>query len=698
MGPLQFSGSPWFLLLLAPGLFILWRQYRAGSRRSLALPLLQGAALVLLVLSLTGPELVRTRAEFHDPAVAILRDRSGSFDGGAYLGLAEEYRAVEEAIAAEFRKRGFEVRVADFHERAWPVSGFREDGAGEPSGSPDGDVPLTGFASLADFLDTAGGPNLQGAFLFTDGRANLDSGKAARKWPVPLFPVALPVRSVSEVQPERVALEEGPGGEGGIEAEWMPVGPQAAGPELRILQDGRVIFRAELPLGEEGGEKRSARIPWKPKSGSGALGVSGPKGPAMWKGGGGGFRAVVQPRGGRGNFDPWNDTLPVASPSARGERRIAVIKPLRSLDEKAMMDFLRAWEDVRVETPAAEEIAGAGAGDQIWVDASLPATKPGVLEALRATPASVIVYARHGSLPDALAGIRLSGLRFTAAAEVRVSRSAADVFPPGVVRLGSISSGALELPASGPPWREAAAATEGGRRGVLAGWFPLGPGKEALFLALPRQWDLLFDPQSDFAVRDNLAQTFRAAYRLAERELGAVKAHRPAVAHAGVPFDLEFAVPAATTGGEGGPGSLDVVARAGGKDAEVWTLKGPGPGTFRLEGRVLPAGSYTLELRRGGDPIWSDSLRVAPKASLELARIGFDRDGLSGLASRSGGRVLAPDPAPAGVASWLPDLPGAQIRVERTEATRLYNTRLLFLLVVALLTASWLLRKRWNLD
>src|SRR5690606_36845285 len=135
----------------------------------------------------------------------------------------------------------------------------------------------------------------------------------------------------------------------------------------------------------------------------------------------------------------------------------------------------------------------------------------------------------------------------------------------------------------------------------------------------------------------------------------------------------------------------ELIVRAGGAEAERWLLQGPGPETFRLESRVLPAGAFALELRRGGRILWSDSLRVEPKAALELARIGFDRRALAGLASRSGGRVLASDTALRAVASWLPDLPGAQVRVERTEATRLYNTRLLFLLIVALLTASWLL-------
>ncbi|HLP40571.1 MAG TPA: hypothetical protein VK465_03610, partial [Fibrobacteria bacterium] len=68
------SGSPWFLLLLVPGAFILWRQYRGrrgGGPRGSALLALQAAALLILVVSLTGPELARRHAEFRDPAVTL---------------------------------------------------------------------------------------------------------------------------------------------------------------------------------------------------------------------------------------------------------------------------------------------------------------------------------------------------------------------------------------------------------------------------------------------------------------------------------------------------------------------------------------------------------------------------------------------------------------------------------------------------
>ena len=697
MTSLHFSGSPWFLLLLAPGLFILWRQYRggAGARgrgQGMVLMLLQAAALLLLVASLMGPEWVRRHAEFHNPSVMILRDRSGSFQAGAYLGLGEEYTRLEEAIAAEYRSRRFDVMVADFNERAWPVSGFpgKSSDAVEPGGAASGtsgpDAPPTSLAALADFVDSAGGQNLQAAFLFSDGRANLDSGKASRTWPVPVYPIVLPVKKVSEIQPDRVGFSspEGNGDPGGLEVAWSPVGPVSAGPTVRILKGDKTLYTGELPLSDAQGDFRVATLTWRPGAGQGKMED---------------LRAVVVPAGGRGNFDPYNDTLAVSAWGGRGERRILVVKPLRSLDEKGMMDLFNALDDARVELMSVEEIMARplSAKDQVWVEAGV-LSRGGLLKTLRETSAKVVAYARPGALPADIAGVKVKRVEFSPGAETRAARAAADVFPDGVVRLKSIASRSLAAPASEPPWREAAVLSEGGRRGILMGWFPLGPGKEAFFLALPPMWDLLFDPQADFATRENLGQILRATALLAEREEGVVKAVHPRRAYAGIPFDLEFTLPASA---EGRPASgLEVaVSSRNGEGAAKWPITGPGPETFRLEGRTLAAGRYTLSLMRGGELLWRDSLEVAAKPSLELARIGFDRPALLDMAGQSGGRLIAPEPGePSKVALTLPNLPGAQIKVERTQSTRLYNTRWQFLLAVLLLTASWLLRKRWDYD
>ncbi|HLP42583.1 MAG TPA: hypothetical protein VK465_13825, partial [Fibrobacteria bacterium] len=373
-----------------------------------------------------------------------------------------------------------------------------------------------------------------------------------------------------------------------------------------------------------------------------------------------------------------------------------VAKPLRGLDEKGMMDLLRGREDLRVGMVALSELGAARltAKDQVWVEAGLAASPGPVLDELRRTSARVVLYARPGALPASLAGLPLRRGTFSPAAEARPARAAADVFPSGVVRLRSISEGSLEAPLAEAPWREAAVLAEGGRKGLLMGWFPLGGGKQALFLVLPPLWDLLFDPQADFAAREALEGLLTATWALAEREEGAFKVLRPRVAYSNLPFDLEFTLP--------GPaarqaGDLELRAREAGGRTERLELEAAAGGAYRARNISLPAGAWMLEMARGGEVSWRDSLPVQPRAALELSRIGFDRASLLAIAAASGGRVLEPDAA-ARVTSMLPDPRGSQIKVERTTAIRLYNTRLLFLLAVALLAASWLLRKRWDLD
>jgi hypothetical protein len=124
------TGSLWFLLCLPPGLVILWHQYRVGIVHSgprfgrHILFGLQALALFILTLSLTGPELRTHQGVFHKSSILILRDQSGSFRNGVYLGLGEAYAKFTEVLQQNYQSQNIEVRIADFSENTWPVSGF----------------------------------------------------------------------------------------------------------------------------------------------------------------------------------------------------------------------------------------------------------------------------------------------------------------------------------------------------------------------------------------------------------------------------------------------------------------------------------------------------------------------------------------------------------------------------------------------
>jgi hypothetical protein len=698
MYSLHLANSPWFLLLIPPGLWILWRQYRGfaagaggpGSGRILFA--LQAAAMIVLALSLTAPELRRHRVEFHNPAILILRDQSSSFRAGAYLGLGGAYRDFQARLEETYRGRKFDVRVADFAASAWPVSGFARASGAPSDAAAAGDGALTSLAASADFVDSAAIPNLQAVFLFSDGVSNLDSGRASRTWRFPLYPVVFAPDSVSEIQPvqARVYLNpEGAAARADLEVAWRRVGKAGGDPALRILQGGRTLLARKLPAGAAAqGEAGKIRFPWNPDRS--ALESREP------------LRAVLQPSDPAADFDPWNDTLGAAFPQGRAERVIHVLRPVRSLDEKGMLGILQSWEGTRVDFFGPEDVGQArfapAPGDQIWVEAG---SLSGRLQAwLAGAAAKAVVYVRSeaGRGPQ-VPGIPAKAWRaFSAAAELKASRSAAEAFPDEAVRLKSLADAPLELPEAGEG--TLVEAREGGKRGMLMGRIPLGEGRRAFFFCLPAVWGPLFDPQGDFATRENIAAYVRAAHALAAREDGTVRVTLPARAYHQVPFDVDAHAPD-KPGDAKAAGSLvfAAVPERGGAPAfsQSWTGPPAGAADARIKGVSLAQGRYRLELRAGADVLWRDSLDVLPRAALELARIGFDRGTLDDAATRSGGRVIEP-----GVSSMLPgalpDLPGAQIRMEKTSSIRLYNTLVQCLLILALLSLSWLLRKKWDFD
>lgn len=704
MYSLHLSGHPWFLLLIPPGLWILWRQYRGFSggdgfpRARGLLFALQALAFVMLVVSLTAPELRRHKVEFHNPAVLILRDQSASFRNGAYLGAGARYKEFEDLLARTYGARKFDIRVIDFAETAWPVSGFPKPGRPEAVKADGDDASLTSLAALADFVDSAAIPNLQAAFLFSDGRSNLDSGRASPMWRIPLYPVIFPSDSIAEIQPERAQLSLNQGAAGGavdVEVAWRPVGKTGRDASLKILQGNRTLLTRRLAARAQTqgtpadsnrpklGEEEKIRFAWNPDRS-----VLEGRDP---------IRAVVQPIEAAADFDPYNDTLGVSFPQGRADRIIHVLRPVRSLDEKGMLGILEAWEGTRVSFFGVEDIGRMTltAKDQVWVEAGALGAQGRLLAWLQTTPAKVAVYSRtdSGRNPQIPGIAPVPWHSFSPAAEIKVGKAAAEAFPDEAVRLKSLASEPMEAPeASGSAWVEL---LEGGRRGMLMGRIALGQGKRAFFFSLPAIWDPLFDPQSDFATRENIAGYVKAAQILAGLEDGAVRVSRPARVYHMVPFDVEIRVPEKPETGKGAVGPLVFSITGGAGFSREW----PQPGM--IKGVALARGRYQLRLQAGTETLWRDSLEVAPKAALELARIGFDRGSLEDAAMRSGGKIVEPAGRlsdSGAVTSMLPNLPAAQIRMEKTADFRLYNTLAQCIFVLVLLSLSWFLRKKWDLD
>jgi hypothetical protein len=692
MYSIHFTGSAWFLLLIPPGLWILWRANSYGGagggsgggagrarpgKPGRILFGLQALALILMALSLAAPELRRHHVRFHNPVILILRDQSASFRAGATLGLGGRYAEFRKSLGDAYAARGFEVRTADFAATAWPVEGFPR--APRPPASEAG-AP-TSLSAAAALADSAAIPNLQAVFLFSDGRAVLDSGRPAGAWKVPVYPVVFEPDSNSEVQPLSVSLEQG-----SVEAKWETVGRAQGEPRFRLLQGGRVLLNRTLPAAGPADAEgaRSFRFPWAQPAGAGPL------------------RAVLQPASAASDFDPWNDTLAVGLGGSGGAGRVFVLKPLRSLDERGMLDALRSEGNLEITffSAAGGAFPPAGPADQIWLEAG-EAADAKLLAWLRGQPAKVVIYARSGedgfaypgpaSRTRSLPGIAPGAWpEFSAAAGIKPARAAAEAFPDDVVRLKSLSQDPVRAPAP-PPGGAWVEIQEGSKRGMLMGRIDLGQGKRAFFFCLPAIWGGLFDPQGDFSARGNIGAYVQAAHALAGREEGAARVSLPPRVVAGIPFDADIGLPEGARGeaafGLAGSGFAREWTRPAGLAAgQAWTARD----------LSLPAGRYRAWARAGSDTLWRDSLTAVPREALEMARLGFAAASLGDLAARSGGAMLRP--AGTEVTSLLPQLPAAQIRMDRADSLRFYNTLPLCLFILALLGLAWVLRKKWDFD
>lgn len=132
---------------------------------------------------------------------------------------------------------------------------------------------------------------------------------------------------------------------------------------------------------------------------------------------------------------------------------------------------------------------------------------------------------------------------------------------------------------------------------------------------------------------------------------------------------------------------------------EVATLElEPDPahgGVFRAITGTLAAGDYQITVTESSMPPSDTKLafRVESHANQEWGQLTLNRPLLEGMARTSGGRFLR-----EGDLSQLPDLLQQLDRQEtRVRETLLWSSWWWFWIIITLLTAEWLLRKRWRL-
>ncbi len=632
------TGNIWALLLLLPGLGILWFQYR---RQAISngpqfaaefLLILQVLALFLLVTSLLGPQFRKNKNEYYRPAILILKDQSSSFRNGRYFHLEVDFKNIQQKIIENYHSLNFDVYEADFAENVFSVKKIVDTDFSNPNSSSqnltdensdaespkreiDKNIRLTEFSGIGSFLDSTPIPNLKGIFLWSDGQRIIEGEKAFAPWKEKTNPIFCPLDSLKEVQGKELQLNRVADGKSAeLTLSYTGLGNNAGPFDLLLNLDGKTVFKSKLPA--HSGDGTWSTI-WKPNfkipMGDQIKSVDGKQG---WQG-------ILRPENPEQNVDLLNDTLEVKFSSSQKHRRILMYKAIRSLDEKAMIDFLeQSYQDTVIfwDQENLREL-GVQEKDQIWIEATSLMNNSGLKEKLQTLSSALVVYFQP-NLSMEKAGKNLGGWNhfqnFTPIAEFRVNGEAAEYFPSELYRLQGLTGNNLQVPeildSEKKPWVEL---IEKGKSGIMAGKVLWNGKKSVTYFVLPKIWGEIFDPGADYSIQKGLKDFFSA----------------------------------------------------------IKTLAG-------LDEKPLPVKK----------PVLSKALR-------ELGHIGFDEKFLRQIAKQSGGEVIEPLNAKGEVVtSRLPQLSAEEIQNKKFTIYSLFNTKWNFISFVLLFAMIWALRKKWNLD
>ncbi len=585
---MSFSISPWFFLpVLAAGIWLAYRLYfdlrNPMSRRwrgiFIALTLF---IWILLAGLIVQPLWTASGAIYHPPAVVLAVDESPSYAAGATLHARDEVQKSVDEIRKSYQGKGFQVLEFGFGETVHPAHTKANVGV------------QTSLVALHRHLDSLAIPNLQGVFLWTDGRSNRDTNVNLGAWPAPVFPVSVRGRG-SEIQGENVQADLSDRDSGAeISVEWRAVGLKSSEASMEIRSGTRILWKGLLPVPDSNsGEKlrHHFRLPARAFQGAGEE-----------------WAAWIRPENKGENTTVQNDTVGVHLTGAHHKRQIFV-RPLQSLEERGLVDALFASDSLEAVAVSPESLAlSIHGGDVLWAR-SQDAGR--AVAAAKKSGAPVILY----TMPGVATG-KVSS--FTSAARV-TWRSDADRFlPGGVLSLSDLGFSTANLPAEESSMEAIAWVEENGHRGLLVGRRKNAEHPVVEFTA-PPLWSTEFHTGSDERIR-HLQQ--------------------------------------------------------------LWIQGVAGWMSF-------------LDHHNGASK--SDSVFRDPM-DVEMARLGVDREQLSGLAMATRGSVLQGQNGLESLSTRIPDLPAGQMREVPSQSRPVFPLLFCVLIAVIFLCAIWVFRKRLHLD
>ena len=466
---MSFSATPWFILpLVAAGG---WLAYALYFRTAESLPrtwkwILIGVS-VLAWVALAGllvqPSWVSSDSIYHPPTVVLAVDESPSYAAGAVLNSMTSVQQSLQRVRKFYEDKGFRILELEFGENV------RNAGDDQNIGR------LTHPTALGHFLDSLAIPNLQAIFTWTDGRFNDEVNNTGVVFPAPVFPVVVQ-SNAPEIQGEKVEADfSDPDSGTEISVEWRSLDGRGKA-SMEIQSGARVLWKGPLPVSASGvGEKAHHRF---------LLPAS------VFRGAGEHWVALIRPEKKSDNLSEKNDTITVLARGLHHKRQI-FLGPLRSLDERGLVDALVASDSMEAITVSAGELESElRKSGVLWARSSSSESK--VLEVAKRNGVPVIFYT--------LSEDARNSSSFVAGAHVAFREDAAKVLPGGVLNLSDLGGGEWSLRALMPQLEPIAWAEQQGRKGVLFAQrtFAVQPVFE---VAVPELWSSRFQRESDERIR-----------------------------------------------------------------------------------------------------------------------------------------------------------------------------------------------------
>ncbi|MBF0429943.1 MAG: hypothetical protein HQK83_01585 [Fibrobacteria bacterium] len=599
---------------------------------------------------------------------------------------------MKDRLFSHYQKKGFQMLEMVFDEKTKLMNS-----SGNFSLSDNQKIAqssLTDLHTLTRYVnDSLQVKNIQGIFLFSDGRNTKNNSLGG----IPIlnsavFPALISADSFRDIQIEEVGFSGCENNLSGTkkfctaELTWTNYGNPKEPITANFIDNHSVIYQKVLLAqctNSKDAERCIARISI-PKNIQGRLSSK---------------NLNVALSRERGNSNPFNDTLRVSVETAATKPYIFFLKhSIQSMDEKWTIDILRKITEFRVGMVTITYLLKKEqlSGSQLWLPVSVLKRHLKSLVLLKKKGLQIVVYGPYGKISQEIFTTGYSA-RTNAGGFFRFAPIVRNYFTNSGLSLDNITEQQIKLPEVSNNQNCLISIEQEGNRACLFS----KSGKDSLSffrIMLTGFWKKMFLPNEPYQVKEQIKSIIQGVAEYTNEQKNDVSVFYPAMIYDNIAFS--FAIKKRLTSSSTQNQFQLVIQNSDSTKSFSLKNKNNNQEELLLEAHniFLPQGKYAIKVQFAQTTLWSDSITVHSKLQLELGRIGFDRSTLAKIANSSGGSILDAQFQKDSLVLSYPEFSAGEIKELKEKRTPLYNRKIMFLLIVLLMTAYWALRKKWAVD